>query len=125
MFRRRLRDAVKDRVAAAGVGVDGEVCTHALAGFLQAVRLGRVPSGSYLIVESLDRLSREKIRPALTLLLNLIESDIKVVQQLPQGAVYDEDVEPMQLIMAVMELFSAYSIVTQFGVEENLRNRKG
>ena len=29
--------------------------THALAGFLQAVRLGRVPSGSYLIVESLER----------------------------------------------------------------------
>lgn len=39
--------------------------THALAGFLQAVRLGRVPNGSYLIVESLDRLSREKNRPAL------------------------------------------------------------
>jgi len=36
--------------------------TNALAGFLQAVRVGRVHNGSYLIVESLDRLSREKIR---------------------------------------------------------------
>lgn len=53
--------------------------THALASFLQAVKSGRVPAGSYLIVESLDRLSREKIRPALTLLLNLIEAGIKVV----------------------------------------------
>lgn len=83
--------------------------THALAGFLQAVRLGRVPNGSYLIVESLDRLSREKIRPALTLLLNLIESGIKVVQLLPAETVYDEDVEPMQLMMAVMELNRGHS----------------
>lgn len=82
---------------------------HALAGFLQAVQLGRVPNGSYLIVESLDRLSREKIRPALTLLLNLIESGIKVVQLLPAETVYDEDVEPMQLMMAVMELNRGHS----------------
>src|SRR4051794_39547768 len=36
----------------------------ALAGFLEACRMGRVPSGSVLIVESLDRLSRDQIRPA-------------------------------------------------------------
>ena len=37
--------------------------THALAALLQAVKSGRIPAGSYLVVESLDRLSREKIRP--------------------------------------------------------------
>src|SRR4051812_44923696 len=37
----------------------------ALAGFLEACRTGRVPRGSFLIVESLDRLSRDQIRPAL------------------------------------------------------------
>lgn len=83
--------------------------THALAAFLDAVRTGRVPRGSYLVVESLDRLSREKIRPALTLLLNLIECGIKVVQLLPAEVVYDEDVEPMQLLMAVMELNRGHS----------------
>src|SRR5262245_32464664 len=41
---------------------------NALAAFLKLVKDGRVPRGSYLIVESLDRLSREHIRPALTLL---------------------------------------------------------
>lgn len=77
---------------------------HALAMFLELVNRGRVQRGSYLIVESLDRLSREHIRPALTLLLNLIEAGIRVVQLLPVEAVYDESVEPMQLMMAIMEL---------------------
>lgn len=76
----------------------------ALAAFLELVRRGRIPRGSYLIVESLDRLTREHIRPALTLLLNLIESGIRIVQLLPVEAVYDDKVEPMSLMMAIMEL---------------------
>lgn len=82
---------------------------HALAAFLELVRRDRIQRGSYLIVESLDRLSREHIRPALTLLLNLIEAGIRVVQLLPVETVYDESVEPMQLLMAVMELSRGHS----------------
>jgi DNA invertase Pin-like site-specific DNA recombinase len=77
---------------------------HALASFLELVRQGRIARGSFLIVENLDRLSREDIRPALTLLLNLIDRGVKVVQLLPVEAVFDESVEPMQLMMAIMEL---------------------
>jgi DNA invertase Pin-like site-specific DNA recombinase len=77
---------------------------HALAAFLELVKQGRIAKGSYLIVESLDRLSREHIRPALTLLLNLIDAGVRVVQLLPVEAVYDDAVEPMQLMMAIMEL---------------------
>ena len=43
------------------------------------VEQGKIPRGSYLIIENLDRLTREHIRPALTLLLNLIEHGIRVV----------------------------------------------
>lgn len=82
---------------------------HALAAFLELVRRGRIPRGSYLIVESLDRLSREHIRPALTLLLNLIDAGVRVVQLLPVEAVYDDQVEPMQLMMAIMELSRGHS----------------
>jgi DNA invertase Pin-like site-specific DNA recombinase len=82
---------------------------HALAAFLELVKQGRIKRGSYLVVESLDRLSREHIRPALTLLLNLIDAGVRVVQLLPVEAVYDEDVEPMQLLMAVMELSRGHS----------------
>src|SRR5262249_16829687 len=77
---------------------------NALAAFLELVKQGRVERGSFLIVESLDRLSREHIRPALTLLLNLIDAGIRIVQLLPVEAVYDEKVEPMALMMAIMEL---------------------
>ena len=48
-----------------------------LATFLELVHAGRIARGSYLIVESLDRLTREHIRPALTLLLNLIDNGIR------------------------------------------------
>ncbi|MFO0823658.1 MAG: recombinase family protein [Gemmataceae bacterium] len=81
----------------------------ALAAFLKLVESGKVPRGSSLIVESLDRLSREHIRPALTLLLNLIEEGIRVVQLIPVEAVYDDKVEPMQLMMAIMELSRGHS----------------
>src|SRR5206468_12624942 len=70
---------------------------HALAAFLKLVESGKVPRGSYLVIEALDRLTREHIRPALTLLLNLIDQGIRVVQLRPVEAVYDEDVEPTAL----------------------------
>lgn len=82
---------------------------HALASFLELVKRGRIPRGSFLIVESLDRLSREHIRPALTLLLNLIESGVRVVQLLPVEAIYDEAVDPMALMVAIMELSRGHS----------------
>ncbi len=82
---------------------------HALAAFLRLVQQGRIPRGSYLVIENLDRLSREHIRPALTLLLNLIEAGVRVVQLKPVAAVYDEAVEPMQLMMAIMELSRGHS----------------
>jgi DNA invertase Pin-like site-specific DNA recombinase len=82
---------------------------NALALFLKLVEAGKVPAGSYLVIENLDRLSREHIRPALTLLLNLIEAGIRVVQLKPVEMIYDQDVEPMALMMAIMELSRGHS----------------
>lgn len=76
----------------------------ALGGFIEAVQSGRVPSGSYLIVESLDRLSREEVSEALQLLLSLINSGIRVVQLQPVETVYEKPVDTMRLVMAIMEL---------------------
>ena len=42
----------------------------ALAGFMTAIETGRVPAGSTLLVESLDRLSRTEIMDALALFMN-------------------------------------------------------
>ena len=77
---------------------------NALAAFLKLVEEGKIARGSYLVIENLDRLTREHIRPALALLLNLIESGVRVVQLKPAEQVFDDDVEPMQLMMAIMEL---------------------
>lgn len=81
----------------------------ALAAFRKAVELGKVAEGSYLIVESLDRLTREHILPAFTLLLNLMQEGVRVVQLHPVETVYDKTVDPMKLMMALMELARANS----------------
>lgn len=50
----------------------------ALAGFLEACKSGRVPRGSALLVESLDRLSREEVEEALFRFLEIIRSGIEI-----------------------------------------------
>jgi DNA invertase Pin-like site-specific DNA recombinase len=82
---------------------------HALAAFLALVKQGRIAKGSFLIVESLDRLSREDIIPALSLLLELIQGGIRVVQLSPAETVYDSASNPMHLMMAIMELSRGHS----------------
>ncbi|WP_453942345.1 recombinase family protein [Bradyrhizobium elkanii] len=51
----------------------------ALGQFLAAVRAGSVERDSYLLVESLDRLSREEILPAHTLFLSIVQAGINLV----------------------------------------------
>ena len=45
----------------------------ALGRFLHAVEKGRVPAGSYLLVESLDRISRQEVLKSLSLFLRIID----------------------------------------------------
>lgn len=51
----------------------------ALGAFLQAVDEGYVPAGSVLLVESLDRLSRDKVWNAVNRLADILKRDITVV----------------------------------------------
>jgi DNA invertase Pin-like site-specific DNA recombinase len=82
---------------------------YALASFVALVKGGRITRGSYLIVESMDRLSREDIMPALSLVLDLVQSGIRIVQLLPAEIVYDENANPMQMMMMIMELSRGHS----------------
>ena len=52
--------------------------TGALAGFLEAVNKGYVPHGSYLLIENIDRLSRDDFFEAQTLFQQLILSGINI-----------------------------------------------
>lgn len=78
--------------------------TKALGNFLSLVKSGRIPAGSYLVVENLDRLSREAVTKALSLLLNLIEAGVCVVQLSPTEVIYRSGADPMQLVIAIIEL---------------------
>ena len=59
----------------------------ALGRFLEAIRAGVIKPGSYLIVESLDRLSRQQIVTAQSLFLSIIQAGINLVT-LTDGRVY-------------------------------------
>jgi DNA invertase Pin-like site-specific DNA recombinase len=51
----------------------------ALGAFLEAVKQGRVPVGSYLLVESLDRLSRDRVLSALEIFISILRHGITIV----------------------------------------------
>jgi len=59
----------------------------ALGGFLEAIRSGLVKPGSYLLVESLDRLSRQQLLAAQSLFLSIIQAGINLVT-LTDGRIY-------------------------------------
>jgi DNA invertase Pin-like site-specific DNA recombinase len=78
--------------------------TGMLGEFLELVRCGAIPKGSLLLVESLDRLSRNKPRKAVRLLERICEEGITLVT-LTDGKVYDEatlDEDPMAFMWAFM-----------------------
>lgn len=88
--RRQLR-AAKDFAKRQGLAIDetlhdlgvsafrsGNSRAGALKSFLQLVEVGTVPRGSMLIVESLDRLTRDKAGDALNLLLALTKAGIRI-----------------------------------------------
>lgn len=75
-----------------------------LAEFLEAVKSGLVPAGSVLLVESLDRMSRQAARRALRVLEAICDEDIKVVT-LNDNKEYTRealDSDPMSLIMSLL-----------------------
>jgi DNA invertase Pin-like site-specific DNA recombinase len=80
----------------------------ALGRFLEAVEGGDVARGSYLLVESLDRLSREQVRPALSLFLRIGEAGITVVT-LMDGRVHRPDDSDMGgLMMSLVSMSTAH-----------------
>jgi DNA invertase Pin-like site-specific DNA recombinase len=62
----------------------------ALAKFIEAVRSGRVSRGSILIIENIDRLSRNKVGEALKLFIELLTLGITIVTAEPRRT-YTED----------------------------------
>lgn len=83
--------------------------TYALARFLDAVKAGTVPKASYLIVENLDRLSRESEVPALNLFTSILVAEVKIVQLSPREQVFSSHSDLGELLPAILELSRGHS----------------
>lgn len=81
-----------------------------LGAFLRAVENGRVPKGSYLLVESLDRLSRAQVMDALNQFSAIVNAGIIIVT-LSDKQVYSEESireNPMQLFGSLIIMIRAH-----------------
>ncbi len=65
--------------------------TGALSGFLAAIKKGKVRGGDILLVESLDRLSRDDIDPAWELFRSILKAGIEIVTREPERHYRKED----------------------------------
>jgi DNA invertase Pin-like site-specific DNA recombinase len=81
----------------------------ALGGFLKDAQEGKVPRGSYLIIENLDRLSREDERTALRLWLDILDAGVNIVQLHPETVFRHERSEMVDIIRAIIELSRGHS----------------
>ncbi|MGQ2950757.1 MAG: recombinase family protein [Agrobacterium sp.] len=83
--------------------------TGMLREFLQAVEVGLVARGSYLLIENLDRLSRDRPRKATRLLEDICSAGITVVT-LSDKREYSEEIidnDPMAMMWAFMTAIRA------------------
>lgn len=81
----------------------------ALAAFLSEVESGQIPRGSVLIIENLDRLSRENPWDAVPLLCGLVNAGVSVVTLSPSEMVFERGCDLTALVLAVVEFGRSHS----------------
>ena len=87
-------------------GYTGEnVDTGKLGAFLEALKQRRIPKGSFLLMESLDRLTRQYVPKAFSLLMEILDAGVIVVTLIDQQKYEAGKTTDFQLIGSLM-LFS-------------------
>jgi len=79
----------------------------ALGEFLKLAKADQIPKGSILLVEALDRLSREGVGEAFDLFRSILKTGIKIVVLKPNEAIYDAE-SLNDLIGILIPLISFY-----------------
>jgi DNA invertase Pin-like site-specific DNA recombinase len=81
----------------------------ALRAFLEAIEHNLVPQGSFLLVESLDRLSRDQILAAQSLFLQIVQAGITIVTLVDQRSYSIESLNrnPIDLIISLVVMMRA------------------
>ncbi|WP_425416508.1 recombinase family protein [Oricola indica] len=88
---------------------DGKnVSSGSLGRFLKAVESGEVPKGSYLLVESLDRLSRQKIIDSVPRFLDIVRSGINIVTLADNRRYLADETDLSEMMYSIMVLSRAY-----------------
>jgi DNA invertase Pin-like site-specific DNA recombinase len=82
-----------------------------LGRFLELAKKGDGPvrRGDYLVIENLDRLSREEERTALRLWLDILDAGINIVQLSPETVFRHERSDIADIIRAIIELSRGHS----------------
>ena len=89
---------------------DNLAADKALGQFLAAVDRGEILPGSFLLVESLDRLSRQEIAPAQRVFLNILNRGITVATTSPvEARVYDSKAGLIDLIVMLTHMERAHA----------------
>lgn len=78
----------------------------ALAAFIEAVKTGKVPKDSYLIIEQFDRLTRAQLDVALKLLLDLVHNGVKLVTLVDEKIWDRKSVQDLSNLMLAIALLS-------------------
>jgi len=81
----------------------------ALKVFLDACEQGRISRGSYLIIENLDRLTRDEIIEAIELFLSIIRHGITIVTLTPEREINKENLDFAALVIVIVELSRGHS----------------
>lgn len=115
----RQTERINSFVARYGLSVDTRLEDHGissfrganvkkgqLSGFLQRVRDGEIPVGSFLLIENWDRLSRQVLDASIELFSDLIRSGIKIAV-LDEDTVYD-DLTSISFIRAIVQFERAH-----------------
>lgn len=84
------------------------VLSGALGSFFQAIDEGKIDEGSYLLVESLDRLSRQSVHLALSQFLNIINKKIIIVTLVDQKKYCHENLDVTDLIISLTIMSRAH-----------------
>jgi DNA invertase Pin-like site-specific DNA recombinase len=81
----------------------------ALGRFLKAVEEGKIEKGSFLLVESLDRISRQEVLKSLELFISLLNAGINIVTLAGAPRLYSaENVNQVELIASLSEMARAH-----------------
>ncbi len=107
----------RDLGLSAAAGANAAV--GALGQFIQAVDSGKVAPGSYLLVEKMDRLSRDDVRLARDRFESLLDKGIVIVTLNPEQVFRADNYDLTKMIIALIDMSSSRAF------SENLSHRVG